>query len=63
MQLVAKSDQSTGNSAFASFVLKSNDLVRVFVMMLLLLVFSFSSQDIQAKEKDERTKKEAFISC
>ena len=27
MQLVAKSDQSTGNTAFASYVLKSNDLV------------------------------------
>ena len=27
MQLVAKSDQSTGNSSFASYVLESNDLV------------------------------------
>lgn len=30
MPLVAKSDQSTGNSAFASYVLKSNDLTFVF---------------------------------
>lgn len=31
MQLVAKSDLSTGNSTFASCVLKSNDLVRLTV--------------------------------
>lgn len=30
MQLVAKSDQSTGNSTFASYVLRSNDLVFAF---------------------------------
>lgn len=29
MQLVAKSDQSTGNSQFASYVLNSNDLTFV----------------------------------
>lgn len=28
MQLVGKSDLSTGNTTFASYVLKSNDLVR-----------------------------------
>lgn len=30
MQLVAKSDHSTGNSTFASYVLRSNDLVFIF---------------------------------
>ena len=30
MPLVAKSDQSTGNSAFASYVLKSNELTFIF---------------------------------
>ncbi len=30
MQLVAKSDQSTGNSTFASYVLRSNDLIFTF---------------------------------
>lgn len=30
MQLVAKSDHSTGNSTFASYVLRSNDLVFTF---------------------------------
>lgn len=30
MQLVAKSDHSTGNSTFCSYVLRSNDLVFTF---------------------------------
>lgn len=30
MTLVARSDQSTGNSAFASYVLRSNELVFTF---------------------------------
>jgi 4-hydroxyphenylpyruvate dioxygenase len=30
MSLIAKSDQSTGNSTFASYVLQSNDLVFTF---------------------------------
>ncbi len=35
MQLVAKSDLSTGNSTFASYALKSNDLVRIRMLSFL----------------------------
>jgi len=32
MRVVAKSDLSTGNSVFASYVLQSNDLVRFYCL-------------------------------
>jgi len=34
MPLVAKSDHSTGNSSFASYVLKSNELTFIFQQYL-----------------------------
>ena len=48
MQLVAKSDQSTGNSTFASYVIKSNDLVPASLQTIWPLREVFQA-DIQYK--------------
>lgn len=47
MTLVAKSDQSTGNSTFASYVLQSNELVFTFTAPYAKYAYSGPEQQVQ----------------